>query len=494
MTIRLFFAVILLLLAGLSRAAGSPDRPNVVFILTDDQRADAVGYHENSLLGIETPNIDRLAAEGARFKNTFVTTSLCSPSRASYLSGTYTHTHGVRDNFTDYPHRLQSFPLQLQKRGYSTAYIGKWHMGEDDDSARPGFDYWVTHLGQGKYYDTTFNVDGERKTVAGYYTDRVTDMALDWLAQREPGKPFALILGHKAPHGPFIPEPRYAHRYDNVPYPYPRSAFQLDDKPAWIRDRLTTWHGIYGPLYGFRENFPDTRPEAVADFERFVRSYVATIHSVDDSVGRVYAALERTGELDDTVFIFASDNGFLFGEHGMIDKRTMHEASIRVPLVVRYPKIIKPGTELDEHVLSLDLAPSVMELTVGESMKNIQGRSWVGLLTGESRAWRDAWLYEYNYEVEFPYTPNVRGIRKGDWKYVAYPHGDGGPLRHMEELYNMALDPGERHNLANDPGSVDKLAEMRLALAELLKSSGADPDTMPIDQGIQAQLPEESIR
>jgi len=491
MAIRLSFTLMLVLASTLAQATS---RPNVVFILTDDQRADAVGYHENSLLGIETPHIDRLAAEGARFDNMFVTTSLCSPSRASYLSGTYTHTHGVRDNFTDYPHQLRSFPALLQKRGYSTAYIGKWHMGEDDDSTRPGFDYWVTHKGQGKYYDTTFNVNGERKTVAGYYSDRITDMALDWLAQREPDKPFALILGHKAPHGPFVPEPRYAHYYDHVPYPYPASAFQLEDKPAWIRDRLPTWHGIYGPLYGFREDFPDTRPEAVADFERFVRSYVATINSVDDSVGRVYAALERAGELDNTIFIFASDNGFLFGEHGMIDKRTMHEASIRVPLAVRYPKSIKPGTVIDEQVLSLDLAPSVMELTVGESMQDIQGRSWVGLVTGKSAAWREAWLYEYNYEVEFPYTPNVRGIRKGDWKYVAYPHGDGGPLRHMEELYNMARDPGEKRNLANDPDSAGKLAEMREALAALLASSGASPDTMPIDQGIQQQLPEESIR
>lgn len=469
-------------------------KPNVVFILTDDQRADAVGYHPDSLLGIETPHIDRLAAEGARFDNMFVTTSLCSPSRASFLSGTYTHTHGVRDNFTDYPHELQSFPVLLQKEGYDTAYIGKWHMGEGDDSARPGFDYWVTHKGQGKYYDTTFNVNGERKTVAGYYTDRVTDMALDWLAQRDSNKPFALTLGHKAPHGPFVPEPRYAHTYDGVPYPYPQSGFELEDKPDWIRERLPTWHGIYGPLYGFRENHPDKRPEAVSDFERFVRSYVATINSVDDSVGRVYAALERSGELDNTIFIFASDNGFLFGEHGMIDKRTMHEASIRVPLVVRYPAAIKAGTVIDEQVLSLDLAPSVMELTVGGHMDNIQGRSWAGLVTGKSMDWRDAWLYEYNYEVQFPYTPNVRGIRKGDWKYVAYPHGDGGPLRHMEELYNMALDPAEGQNLANDPSSMEKLAEMRIALAELLASSGASPDVMPVDQGIKLELPEASIR
>ena len=211
-------------------------------------------------------------------------------------------------------------------------------------------------------------------------------------------------------------------------------------------------------------------------------------------MGRLYAALERSGELENTVFVFASDNGFLFGEHGMIDKRTMHEASIRVPLVVRYPKAIKPGTVVKEHVLSLDMAPSIMELTVGGKMANIQGLSWARLAAGESIDWREAWLYEYNYEVQFPYTPNVRGIRQGDWKYVAYPHGDGGPLRHMEELYNMARDPGESRNLARDAGSAEKLAQMRLALASLLEETGAVADVMPLDQGIRGDLPEESFR
>jgi arylsulfatase A-like enzyme len=490
----LHLSLLLLSVVSIAPLQGLADSPNVVFVLTDDQRADAVGYHPSSLLGIETPHIDRLAAEGARFDNMFVTTSLCSPSRASFLSGTYTHTHGVYDNFTDYPHQLQSFPLLLQKAGYQTAYIGKWHMGEDDDSPRPGFDYWVTHKGQGKYYDTTFNVNGERKTVAGYYSDRVTDMALDWLVQKNPNQPFAIIVGHKAPHGPFVPEPRYENLYDKVPYPYPASGFELDDKPAWIKDRLPTWHGIYGPLYGFRDNFPDTSPAAVADFERFVRSYVATINSVDDSVGRLYAALERSGELDNTIFIFASDNGFLFGEHGMIDKRTMHEASIRVPLAVRYPAAIKAGTVIEQQVLSLDLAPSVMELTVNQAMKNVQGQSWAELVSGQSTDWREAWLYEYNYEIQFPYTPNVRGIRKGDWKYVAYPHGDGGPLRHMEELYNMAEDPAETSNLAESARHAGKLMELRSSLAMLLKDTGADPDPMPVDQGIKGELPEESIR
>ncbi|MFK8019710.1 MAG: sulfatase [Pseudomonadales bacterium] len=478
-----------------SSNAKSQSRPNVVFILTDDQRADAVGYHANPLLGIKTPHIDRLAAEGVRFDNMFVTTSLCSPSRASFLSGTYAHTHGVINNFTDYPAQLQSFPLQLQADGYQTAYIGKWHMGEQDDSKRPGFDYWVTHKGQGKYYDTTFNVNGERKEVAGYYTQRVTDMALDWLnSKRDESAPFALLLGHKAPHGPFVPEEKYQDRYNNVAVPYPDSRYQLDDKPAWIKQRLNTWHGIYGPLYAFRENFPNDSAAAVSDFERFVRSYTGTINSVDDSVGRVYAALEELGELDNTVFVFASDNGFLLGEHGMIDKRTAHEASTRVPLVVRYPARFKAGTIVKGQVLSLDVAPSIVELTGSGRMDSAQGLSWVALAEGKASEWRETWLYEYNYEKQFPYTPNVRSVRTHKWKYIQNPHGDGGPLRHIEQLYNLEDDPGELVNVALRNDHRDVLGRMRGLLERTLKESGALPDQMPIDEGVKAELPEESIR
>ena len=473
-------------------------RPNIVFVLTDDQRSDAVGYAENPLLGIETPHIDRLAAEGARFDNMFVTTSLCSPSRASFLSGLYAHAHGVTNNFTDYPADLASFPRQLNEEGYATAYIGKWHMGEGDDSRRPGFDYWITHKGQGKYYDTTFNVDGERQVVHGYYSERVTDMALEWLEEQTQTQPFMLIVGHKAPHGPFVPEKKYSETYDGIPVPYPSSAFALEGKPHWIVERLATWHGIYGPLYGFRENFPDERPEAVSDFERFVRSYTATINSVDDSVGRLYAALEASGQLDNTIFVFASDNGFLLGEHGMIDKRTMHEASIRVPLAVRYPAAIEAGTVIDEQVLSIDVAPSLLALAGARPLENIHGASWAGLLDTENeeqdRRWRKSWHYAYDYEKQFPYTPNVRGVRTDRWKYVRYPHGDGGEDRHLAELYDLQSDPGERTNLIASPSHRDRAKSLARELEARLATTGALPDPMPLDQGIQSELPEESIR
>jgi len=473
-----------------ARQAASP-RPNVVFILTDDQRWDQLSCAGHPFL--KTPNLDRIAAEGAWFRNMFVTTSLCSPSRASYLSGLYSHSHGVVNNFTDYPDDLPSFPRRLHEEGYETAYIGKWHMGEQDDRRRPGFDYWASHKGQGTYYDCTFNINGTRKVLKGYYTHRVTDLAVEWI-RREHERPFLLILGHKAPHTPFTPEKRYEHIYDHVRIKYPESAFHLDDKPAWIRQRLTTWHGIYGPIFGFRKEFPDTSPEGVRDFAAFVRAYTATIKSVDDSVGRIYRALKQTGRLDDTLLIFAGDNGFFLGEHGMTDKRTMHEPSIRVPLLVRYPKLIKPGTVIDQMVLNIDLAPSVLDICGARPLKKTHGRSWKPLLLGKTEGWRTAWYYEYNYEKQFPYTPNVRGVRTDEWKYIHYPHGDGSPDRHLAELYHLKEDPGERHNLINNPACAEKVKELQALLQRLMAEADGLPDRMPLDEGIKEELPEESIR
>jgi len=478
--------------AGCAGEGARPERrPNVVFILTDDQRWDTMSCAGHPFL--KTPHLDRIAAEGARFTNMFVTTSLCSPSRASFLSGLYAHSHGVVNNFTDYPSEMTSFPMRLQQEGYETAYIGKWHMGEASDEKRPGFDYWVSHKGQGKYFDNEFNVDGTRQVKKGYYTHRVTDMAVEWL-KRPHTKPFLLILGHKAPHTPFTPEPKYEHLFDDIDIPYPKSAFALEGKPDWVKQRIDTWHGIYGPIYGYRKKFPDTRPESVRDFARFARSYLATIKSVDDSVGRVYEALKETGRLDNTLLVFAGDNGMFLGEHGMTDKRTMHEESIRVPMLVRYPALAKAGTVIEQQVLNIDLAPSVLEVCGARPLANIHGRSWKPLLAGDAAGWRTAWFYEYNYEKQFPYTPNVRGVRTDEWKYVHYPHGDGGPDRHMAELYNLKDDPGEAKNLIDDPACADTVARLKKELARLMEETGALPDTMPLDEGVKKELPEESIR
>ncbi len=487
---------VVLSLAGCARQREAPvRRPNILFILIDDLRWNATGYAGSPV--VKTPNVDRIASEGVNFRNAFCTTSLCSPSRASILSGLYAHRHGVTNNFTEYPASLPSFPAMLQKAGYQTAYVGKYHMGENNDAPRPGFDYFVTHKGQGKYFDTEFNLNGERREVVkGYYTTVVTDLALDWLKRDHAGKPWLMMIGHKAPHSFYTPEPKYAHAFDAVPVRYPASAFSLDDKPEWIRQRLTTWHGIYGPLFDLRKTFPDARPEAVDDFANMVHAYWGTILSVDDSVARLTDWLRQTGQLDNTIIVFIGDNGLLEGEHGMVDKRTMHEPSIRIPLAVRYPGLTTTAKTIDAQVLTEDLAPSLLELAGAPALPDIDGRSWVSLVKSGDPSWRKSWFYYYNYEKQFPYTPNVRGVRTEDWKYVHYPHGDGSADRHMAELYDLRHDPDELKNLIADPASQSKLAELQAELARVMAKTGLTPQTdrMPLDEGIKSELPAQNIR
>ncbi|HET7220579.1 MAG TPA: sulfatase [Vicinamibacterales bacterium] len=491
-------AISLSLGAGCRQAAPAraPDtRPNILFILLDDLRWDTLGYAGHRAL--KTPQIDRIANEGVNFTNAFCTTSLCSPSRASLLSGVYAHRHGVTNNFTEFPASLPSFPGVLQQTGYATAYVGKYHMGENNDAPRPGFEYFVTHKGQGKYFDTEFNINGERReTKSGYYTTVVTDMALEWLKRDHGGKPWMMIVGHKAPHSFYTPEPKYAHAFDDVPVAYPDSAFDLGGKPAWIKDRMYTWHGIYGPLFEWRKKFPDDRPEAVRDFANMVHAYWGTILSVDDSVGRLRGWLEESGQLDNTIVVFVGDNGLLEGEHGMVDKRTMHEPSIRIPMAVRYPGLTRTPKVVTEQVLTVDMAPSLLELAHAPAIANTDGRSWVRLVQSGDSGWRKSWFYYYNYEKEFPYTPNIRGVRTAEWKYIHYPHGDGGPDRHSAELYNLQTDAGERVNRAADPGAAPILAQLKAELGRLMAATGLTPanDTMPLDAGIKKELPDQKIR
>jgi N-acetylglucosamine-6-sulfatase len=489
-----FTAIGALLFASVLCAAPPPVRPNVLFILCDDLRPDAVGCYGSK--HVNTPHIDRLAAGGVRFANGFCTTSLCSPSRASILTGLYAHAHGVRNNFTELPAALPHWPARLREQGYSTGSIGKWHMGENNDAPRPGFDWFVSHKGQGKYFDNEWNINGERReTTPGYYTTVVTDFAADWLAKQPAGKPWALCLGHKAPHSFYFPEEKYAHAFDAVRVPYPKSAFHLDGQPDWIRQRLTTWHGIYGPLFDWRKQFPDTRPEAVKDFENMVHAYWGTVLSVDDSVGRLVALLEERGELPNTLVIFMGDNGLLEGEHGMIDKRTMHEPSIRIPIIVRGPGL-PAGKVVAQQVLTEDIAPSVLDICGAPAIEKTHGRSWKTLCNAGDPGWRTAWLYEYDYEKQFPYTPNIRGIRTDRFKFMHYPHGDGSADRHLPEMYDLQADPDELKNLATDPALATTRVDLERRLADLLASYGLTPDkdTMPLDEGIQSKLPDQKIR
>jgi N-acetylglucosamine-6-sulfatase len=428
----------------------------------------------------KTPHLDRLASEGARFANMFVTTSLCSPSRASLLSGQYAHRHKVLNNFTDYPHNLPGYAGRLHAAGYETAYIGKWHMGEDDDQQRPGFDFWMSHKGQGNYWDNQFNVNGQRRALKGYYTTVVTDAAVEWLGRKHE-RPWMLVLGHKAPHGgPIVPEPKYEHAFDQQKVVRPANADSFraaHGKPAWLEKSYPTWHGLGGPLYGQKE------------YGKFVRAYLGCVASVDDSTGRIYEALRASGQLDDTLLIFTSDNGFALGEHGRTDKRTAYEESLRVPLLVRYPRLIKPGTVVREMVLTLDLAPSIVDICGGAALPDADGRSWKRLLGGDAAGWRTSFFYQYNYEPQFPYTPNVRAVRTDLWKYIHYPHGDGGPDRHTAELYDLRNDPLETQNLVSVAAHAPRVRELKAELQRLMQQHRALPDQPPLDEGIKDVLP-----
>jgi len=407
---------------------------NMVFILIDDQRYDALGMMGHPFL--ETPRLDALAEGGIFFENAFVTTSLCSPSRASFLSGQYAHTHGVLDNSTRLPESTPTFPKELQKAGYETAFVGKWHMGGSSDDPRPGFDRWVSFKGQGEYYNCTFNIDGEQKKMDGYTTDIITDYAVEFLEKKR-DKPFFLYMSHKAVHGDFYPAKRHEGVYDGETYPHPDTYANTEEnyrgKPEWVKEQRQSWHGVDG-MYNKR-----------IEFDPFTRDYCETMLAVDDSVGRVVDALDKMGLLDSTLIVYTSDNGFLFGEHGLIDKRTMYEPSIRIPMIAHCPDLFEGGQRKKEMILNIDFAPTFLETAGMEIPASVQGRSFYKLLTGEPIDWRTEFLYEYYWERSFPQTPTVLGVRTDKYKLMRF-HG----VWDKYELYDIENDPHEKMNLLGD--------------------------------------------
>ncbi|MBI4559532.1 MAG: sulfatase [Candidatus Hydrogenedentes bacterium] len=417
--------------ARMGRAA----RRNIVFILTDDQRYDHLGCMGHPFL--QTPNLDALAAEGVLFENAFVTTALCSPSRACILTGQYAHRHGVVDNVSPFPPENVTFPELLQNQGYRTAFIGKWHMGGASDAPQPGFDRWVSFKGQGVYYDPQFNVDGQHTPRKGYVTDLLTDYAVKYIEQARRGDPFFLYLSHKAVHSNFQPAERHKGCYADQTYPQPASMANTEEnyrgKPNWVRAQRDSWHGVDG-MYNNAVSYDDC-----------FRTYAETLRAVDDSVGRVVKTLKRKGLLESTLIVFTSDNGFLCGEHGLIDKRAMYEPSIRVPLIALCPELIKGGERRKEMILNIDFAPTFLELAGGDVPDTMQGRSFHDLLGSSVENWRGEFLYEYFWERSFPQTPTMLGVRTERHKLVKY-HG----IWDRAELYDVQADPAEQNNLLGD--------------------------------------------
>jgi N-acetylglucosamine-6-sulfatase len=435
---------------------------NVVFILADDHRFDAMGFLGHPLA--ETPNLDRLAREGAYLKNAMVTTSLCSPSRASILTGLYTFRHRVIDNQRAIPPGTIYFPQYLQRAGYATCFIGKWHMGVEGDDPQPGFDHWVSFRGQGQYYapnkNYTLNVDGHRVPLRGYMTDELTDYAVDWLKQQKPGeKPFFLYLSHKAVHAEFAPAERhrgkFAQRTWTRPKSLPLTEEMIRNQPRWLRDQRNSWHGVDFPYH------------SDLDIDQYYKAYGETLSAVDDSVGRVLGQLEQMGVLENTLVVYMGDNGFMFGEHGLIDKRVAYEPSIRVPLLMRAPALIKPGTVVGEVVANIDIAPTIMEAMGLKPAAHFDGRTLIPLLRGEKVPWRDYFLYAYYWERNYPQTPTVFALRGERYKFITY-YG----LWDSDELYDLQADPDEMKNLINDPGHRQTVEVMTKRLYAMMEELG----------------------
>jgi N-acetylglucosamine-6-sulfatase len=443
---------------------------NVVFILSDDHRYDFMGFHENAPDFLETPAMDRMAREGVHLANAFVTTALCSPSRASILTGQYAHRHGVVDNNRLVPEGTQFFPAQLQAEGMQTAFFGKWHMGSASADPRPGFDRWVSYRGQGTYYDPALNVDGEEVDRTGYTATIVTDYALDWLEEQAAAEePFFLYLSHKSVHARFMPAPQDSGRYADVEVNYPVTMYQdapgYETWPDWVKEQRSSWHGVDYMYHGD------------LDFDTFYQRYTETLYGMDREIGRVLDYLESSGLAENTLVIYMGDNGFSFGEHGLIDKRHAYEESMRVPMLAWAPGYVEAGTTIDEMVVNTDIAPTLLELA-GTQMPDghvVDGRSMLPLLDHTGGAapddldWRDEVLYEYYWEWNFPQTPAQFALRTDRYKYM-YFYGLWG----KNALFDLEEDPIETYNLIDDEAHQERRVALRERLFEQLEATDGD--------------------
>ena len=456
-----------LLFLAIPTAATAQSRPNIIFVLSDDHRYDFMGFMEEGPAFLETPNLDRMAREGAHLQNAFVTTSLCSPSRASLLTGKYMHHHRVVDNQRPVPAATEFFPQYLREGGYETAFVGKWHMGHEHDEPRPGFDHWVSFPGQGTYFDPVLNINGERESFRGYTTDILTDRAIGWLKNRH-GKPFFLYLSYKAVHYPFLPAPRHKGRYSNARIDYPDTMADTEEnyrtQPRWVRDRRYSYHGI---------DHMETTPfdhDPLRDFDAFYRQYCETVYGLDENLGRVLTFLDESGLAGSTIVLYMGDNGFALGEHGFYDKRDAFEESIRVPMLAWAPGRIAPATTVSKMVLNIDMAPTILDLAglKPPPRANMDGRSFLPLLQARNVPWRDHMIYEYYWEWNHPSTPTTFALRTDRYKYIYY-HG----IWDLDGLYDLHSDPHERYNLIYIPAFREQASRMREQLFDRLEASGA---------------------
>lgn len=425
--------------------AAKSSKPNFLFIIADDMRWDAMSHMQNEqgdaarFPWIKTPNLDQFASESLSFKNAFAATAVCSPSRAEFLTGQYSHQNGVASNRIHFPTDNVTWATALKGVGYTTAYIGKWHMWNQKE--RPGFDYSASFQGQGRYENWFFLIDGVKTPTKGWVDDVSTDFAIEFM-KRDHDKPFAMAVGFKTPHIPFIPPKRAEKRYlgeqvGPVPNFYDEAIFNPKPKKG---EKATP--RVEQPLWAI--------------------DYHQTVSGIDDNIGRLLATLKEQGLDENTVVIFTSDNGYFFGEHGLGDyqgdKRAAYEEAMRIPMLVRYPDKIEAGSVSEELVLNIDLAPTLLDLAGVKIPKEIQGKSWKPLFSKPDAAIRSGVFYEYFYENMFANVPTTLAYRTKTTKFIMYPD-------HKEwiELYDLTADPYELENLAYEPEHSDLRSQMETA-------------------------------
>jgi arylsulfatase A-like enzyme len=465
-------------------------RPNIVLVVADDHAAHAIGTY-GSVVN-ETPHLDRLAAEGLRFDACFCTNSLCAPSRATILTGTYNHVNGVQTLSTEFDARQWTFVAALRDAGYQTALFGKWHLGHGGIHDPRGFDTWEVLPDQGDYHDPTFlRPDGSSHVRPGYVTDVITDLSLDWLRARDRERPFALLVHHKAPHRSWEYDDAHAHLFADHDVPVP-GTFDDDYRHRSTAAQVARMRvsedlraeDLKAPVP------PGLTPEAEAHwkYQRYIKDYLRCVASIDDNVGRLLDALDAEGLADDTLLAYTSDQGFFLGDHGWYDKRFMYEESLRMPLLVRYPREVAAGSSTSAMVLNVDFAQTFLDVAGVAAPDDRQGRSLRPLLRGEEPGdWRDAVYYRYwEHDDGIHHVWAHYGIRTRRWKLVRY-YADGLGLpgtsdRTMPpewELFDLERDPREMHSLHDDPAYAGVLADLQTRLRALQAEVGDTPH--PVD-------------
>jgi arylsulfatase A-like enzyme len=468
--------------AGTSDQVRKEGKPlNVVFILSDDHRYDYMGF-TGAVPWLQTPGMDRMAREGAHIRNAFVTTSLSSPSRASILTGMYSHSHKVVDNSSPLPSGLTFFPEYLQKAGYQTAFFGKWHMGNDSGDPQPGFHHWESFRGQGTYYNPLINTNGKwiRYADSTYVTDLLTEHAIDFMKRQADGnQPFFVYLSHKGVHDDFAAAKRHRGCYRNektiLPPNFNVPTYGITALPT--KDSRTKKPASGEQYYG-KNGSPDwlkVQRESILGvdysyngrpWEAEMKKYCETLRSVDESIGSVLDYLKEAGLDENTLVIYMGDNGFAWGEHGLIDKRQFYEESVRVPLLVRCPALFKGGLVVENMVQNIDIAPTILDYAGIAKAGQMAGHSFIPLLKGEKTDWRERIFYEYYWEHEFPQIPTMHGVRTGRYKYIRY-HG----IWDTNEFYDLQEDPYETKNLIASSGHQEIIKQLNHYLYDWLEET-----------------------